>query len=120
MRILVVDDHPDMREVIREQFEAMLPGTEVLEAKNVIEALEHVRRGRFDLVLSDLEMFGGDGRDLWAGLSAEFPEQVAKLVFMSGAGSHILEDLREDTGCPAYQKPLAGLTLRAILEVVAR
>src|SRR5262245_17075069 len=58
-RILVVDDDPQIRRVMR----VTLPGQgyEVDDAKNGDEALEKLREKRFDLVLLDVNMPGMSG-----------------------------------------------------------
>lgn len=61
-RILVVDDEVSVREF----FEILLAkeGYEVVTAKDGIEAFTMIRDQSFDLVISDLQMKGGDGMTL--------------------------------------------------------
>src|SRR5262249_59207335 len=61
MRVLIVDDDRDVREVLVETFR--LAGFEVLAAANGLEALLHVKRERPDAVVLDLMMprLGGVG-----------------------------------------------------------
>ena len=62
-RVLVVDDEPDilagLRDILEDHFSA-----EVLTAASGTEALEHLRRGHFDLLVSDFRMPGIDGVQL--------------------------------------------------------
>ncbi len=58
-RILVVDDDPQIRRVLRVTLTGQ--GYEVDDAKNGEGALEKVRESRFDLVLLDVNMPGIDG-----------------------------------------------------------
>ncbi len=58
-RILVVDDDPQIRRVLRVTLTGQ--GYEVDDAKNGEAALEKVRESRFDLVLLDMNMPGIDG-----------------------------------------------------------
>ena len=60
--ILVVDDHPINRMVMRQQMNALGYAAEDVESGAL--ALEHWRTGRFSLVLSDLNMPGMSGYDL--------------------------------------------------------
>jgi CheY-like chemotaxis protein len=53
-KVLVVDDNPVSRELVRELLEA--PGLEILEAAHGLEALEKIRQAVPDLVLLDIEM----------------------------------------------------------------
>ncbi|HZQ69575.1 MAG TPA: response regulator [Terriglobales bacterium] len=54
MRILVAEDNPANRELIREILEVQ--GYEVLEAANGLEALEQIEEKLPDLVLMDIQM----------------------------------------------------------------
>ena len=58
-RILVVDDEPQIRRVIR--LTLNLEGFEVDDAKSGDEALDHLRSGMYDLVLLDIDMPGMTG-----------------------------------------------------------
>jgi two-component system KDP operon response regulator KdpE len=58
-RILVVDDDPQIRRVLRTTLIAQ--GYEVLDARNGDEALERVRGERLDLVILDMNMPGMGG-----------------------------------------------------------
>jgi CheY-like chemotaxis protein len=59
VRVLVVDDHPVVREVITELLEDF--GARVIAVPGVPEALESLERERPNVVLSDIEMPGEDG-----------------------------------------------------------
>jgi two-component system, OmpR family, KDP operon response regulator KdpE len=59
--ILVVDNEPQIRRVMRT---TLIPeGFEVDDAKSGDEALEHIRSGKYDLVLLDINMPGMSGFD---------------------------------------------------------
>ncbi|MGV8922111.1 MAG: ATP-binding protein [Thermomonas sp.] len=60
--ILVVDDHPVNRMVMRRQINAL--GYAAEDVESGADALERWRTGRFSLVLSDLNMPGMSGHDL--------------------------------------------------------
>jgi CheY-like chemotaxis protein len=59
MRVLVVDDHAAVREVVSELLEHL--GARVIAVPGVPEALEALERERPNLVLSDIQMPGEDG-----------------------------------------------------------
>jgi DNA-binding NtrC family response regulator len=61
-RILVVDDEPDLRDVISSRFE--LEGSEVMLAENGNNALDIMRSNEFDAVVSDVRMPSGNGMEL--------------------------------------------------------
>ena len=70
--ILVVDDN----EAIREAIAVILlgHGYRCESAKNGIEAMQRVRQGRFDAIVTDLEMPEMDGIALTRKLSKYFPD----------------------------------------------
>lgn len=55
MRILVVDDEPDIREALRDLLEALVPA-EVHVARDGRQGLEALRRQAFDAVVTDERM----------------------------------------------------------------
>lgn len=63
VRMLLVDDHPVVRQGLRMLIESML-ACEVVEAGSAAEAVQAAQSGAFDLVLLDARLPGHDG--LWA------------------------------------------------------
>ena len=63
-RVLVVDDEPDIVDSFADLIEVALPGTSVTKARSGAEALEHMRRASFDVILSDFRMPGMNGLEL--------------------------------------------------------
>jgi len=61
-RILVVDDDPNILEVLSMRLESS--GFEPAKVKSAEEALKQLKEEKFDLVLTDLRMAGMDGMDL--------------------------------------------------------
>ncbi|MCS7042983.1 MAG: response regulator [Bryobacteraceae bacterium] len=80
-RILVVDDDPGVREVIRSMLESA--GYSVLCAENGKEALRILRGTPVDLILTDLVMPEQEGIETIKTLRREYPE--LKVIAMSGA-----------------------------------
>ena len=58
-RILVVDDDPQIRRVLRTTL--VLQGYEVADARSGQEAIEKFREGKYDLILLDMNMADMDG-----------------------------------------------------------
>jgi putative nucleotidyltransferase with HDIG domain len=71
-RLLVVDDEPSIREILAEGLEGY--GFPVRMASSAAEAFDAVREGGIDLVLSDIDMPGGNGIDLLKRLKAFAPD----------------------------------------------
>ncbi len=71
-RILIVDDEPDMRWVLRDLFGSA--GFEVTTADDGQQALTALAAGEIDVVLSDVRMPGGDGVQLLEDSRARDPD----------------------------------------------
>lgn len=69
-KILIIDDEPSIREVIREILE--LEDYDVCEAGNGMEALEIAKSEQVSLALLDVKMHGMDGFETLACLKKEF------------------------------------------------
>jgi DNA-binding NtrC family response regulator len=80
-RILVVDDEQMLRRVIRRGL--VRAGFQVIEAENGVAALEQLRRERFDLVVSDVQMPVMDGVRLLEAISAA--HAAVPVVLISGS-----------------------------------
>jgi DNA-binding NarL/FixJ family response regulator len=74
IRILVVDDHPLVREGIAQQIELESDMTLVAEAPNGREAIQQFRTHRPNITLMDLQMPEMGGLDALIAIRNEFPE----------------------------------------------
>jgi len=102
-RVLVVDDHDVVRRGVRALLEGQ-PGVEIYsEAATGTEAVEHVKRGKPDLVILDLTMPEMNGleaarvireaspqTDVLV-LSMHFSEEIAREVLRVGARGYVLK-----------------------------
>jgi len=73
-RLLIVDDEPELAELVRETLEAA--GYEVASAESGAIALALLMEARFDAIVSDLRMPGFDGTELWRAVQASHPLQA--------------------------------------------
>lgn len=116
-RVLVVDDEENVRITTAAILEQ--EGYEVDTASDGGEALNKIRNGRFDLVLTDLRMEGVDGNALLNELCANYPQIVT--VVLTGYAS--IESSIDALRCGVYDyliKPCViddlKLTVRRALE----
>ncbi len=85
-RILIVDDEPDLRYLLRRILESA--GHEVAEAGHGTEALECVRASRPDLVVTDMMMPVMDGVELIRQLRAD--PSTAEMPILAATGDAAL------------------------------
>jgi PAS domain S-box-containing protein len=106
-RVLVVDDEPDIADLMRAVLEDA--GLEVATAESGAVALEMLHEARFDVVISDLRMPDIDGPALWQAITDIDPALARRTLFVSG-------DMLSDTsqqwlhaqGLPSLDKPFAN------------
>jgi DNA-binding NarL/FixJ family response regulator len=104
IRILLVDDHPLVRDGLRARLEAMGQFEVVGEAGSAAEALDEARRSMPDLVLMDINMRGTNGIEATAQFRAQFPRIAVLILSMhdkleyvtqaiqAGARGYVLKD----------------------------
>lgn len=99
-RILVVDDEPDIRMLVRITLDG--EGYDVVEASNGEEALEQIAREEPDLVFLDLRMPGIDGWGVLDRLSENGELERIPVVVVSAHASHGSSQRALSLGCRGY------------------
>jgi PAS domain S-box-containing protein len=116
--VLLTEDEDDVRELIAEMLSEH--GFDVLSARNPADALARASsfKGTIDLLLTDVVMPGGNGRDLARALTASRPR--TKVLYISGYPEHgaqpgsVLEP-----GAPFLAKPFTrDLLLQKIRDLL--
>ncbi len=100
LRILVVDDHPEIRKRIRALLCLQADWLVCGEAEDGISALEKARELRPDMILMDIAMPRMNGIDATRILSQEFPE--SEVVLVSQNDPAIGNRQAEDAGAAAF------------------
>lgn len=83
-RMLIVEDHPTMREALRLVLES--EDLEIVEAGDGTTALELARREPPDLVLLDLHIPGTSGEEVLAALKADPSTARARVIVVTATG----------------------------------
>jgi signal transduction histidine kinase len=113
VRILAVDDDPDIVYIIRAFLEPL--GYEVTTATGARQAIEAVTAQPFDLVLCDIGMPDQSGLDVAHTLRET--GYKGKLVLMTGWDSHTLSHDRRATECDTLlKKPFLGPQLVHVID----
>jgi two-component system response regulator FlrC len=104
-RILVADDEEGLREFVADALAG--DGHVVVRAADGAEALQHIAREQFDLVITDLKMPRIDGLAVLQRLRAEQPDAEAIMLTAHGSVESAVEAMR--LGAFDYlEKPISG------------
>lgn len=121
VRLLVVDDEPDARELLTTILE--VHGACVTTAKNVAEAVEKFSDAPFDLIISDLEMPDEDGFSLIKKLN-DFNETAPQKIPAVALTAHAHASERLKTLKAGFQmhlaKPVEPAELVAVVANITR
>ena len=74
IKILIADDHPIVREGLRQIIEVATDMVVTDEARNGVEVLEKIKENDFDVVILDISMPGRSGLDILKEVRKERPE----------------------------------------------
>jgi DNA-binding response OmpR family regulator len=113
--ILVAEDHPILRDLVVSQLS--LDGYRVVGVANGQEALETLAQEHFHLLLTDIQMVGGDGMALIR--EARLHDPTMEIVVITGRGSIESAIVAINNGARAYLiKPMRMAELRATISNV--
>jgi CheY-like chemotaxis protein len=112
--ILLVDDEPHVIRVLRLMLER--EGYEVASANDGAEALEKMGVRRPDVMVSDIQMAGMDGRELCRTVRTRYPDDAFPIFVMTSmTASGEREWVRELANVDFLEKPLSPRQLIARL-----
>jgi two-component system NtrC family sensor kinase len=117
-KIMIVDDQPTLAKAIRR----MLGDHDVTTVVSAREALDKIRSGeRFDVILTDVMMPELNGMDLHTQLTAIAPDQVGRMVFMTGgAFTKQAAEFFTHVANPTIEKPFDRAALFAVIDGLLR
>lgn len=116
--VLVVDDNATNRLILRNYLHNW--GVDPILVDGAAPALEAMRKHRFDLVLSDMQMPETSGLELAQGIKEEFGEDSPPVMILTSMGDRIPRDVMERSGIveclmkPVFRPRLAGSLMRAL------
>src|SRR5690242_3171896 len=110
---MIVDDQPTLAKAIRR----MLGDHDVTTVVSAREALDKITAGeRFDVILTDVMMPELSGMDLHTQLTSIAPDQVERMVFMTGGAFTKQAALFFDqVANPTIEKPFDRAALFAVI-----
>jgi two-component system response regulator FlrC len=111
-RVLIVDDETEFLLLIGQYLEAK--GVDFELADSVAQARKHLGDSRFDMVISDFNMPGESGFDLFRFISSRYPG--LRFVLMSGCTDSGLKRKARKMGiCGYLEKPFAMYDLMKLI-----
>ncbi len=113
--ILVVDDDAHLREVIHTFLEE--EGASVVQASGGDEAFLQLLDKKFDLVISDMRMPAGSGKDLLASVTSHASLKAMPVIIVTGYTDFNRQELLELGAKSIIAKPF---TLEILLEAIQR
>jgi putative two-component system response regulator len=117
VRILLVDDDPGLRTLLKTTFE--VADVDVIEAESAEAARRRIRAGRPDVIVLDVNMPGTTGLEFCVELKAAASTQDIPIVLLTGSDSGTSADAKH-VGADAFvRKPFSPLELLSICERLA-
>lgn len=114
-KILIVEDHPDCREVLRVQMQVL--GYEVVEAERGDKALERALEDRPDLIIMDLALPGMDGIEATARLKGDPRTSPIPVVAYTACDLEERRGKAESVGIAGFlTKPASIGVFRVVIE----
>jgi len=117
--ILIVDDEPEVVSLLAEILADDAHRVET--AYNGLAALDKLRDGTYDLIISDLRMPHLDGPGLYREVARHHPQMIRRMIFVTGdtLGPESAEFLRR-SAAPTFGKPFEPDDVRRVIDQVLR
>jgi response regulator RpfG family c-di-GMP phosphodiesterase len=117
LRILLVDDDPGLRTLIRTTFE--VADVQVEEAESAAAARRRIAARRPDVIFLDVRMPGVDGLEFCRELKASAKTRDIPVVLLTGSDGRTAADAQEAGADAFVAKPFSPLELLSVAERLA-
>lgn len=94
VHILLVDDHPLVRDGLRARLESIPHFDVVAEAGNAAEALAHVASIEIDLALMDINLAGMNGIELTRRIHEQYPDIAVLMLSMHDKAEYVMQAIQ--------------------------
>lgn len=119
IRVVIADDHPIVRQGLRQILSSTTDITVAAEATDGDELLQVIERVPCDIVLLDLTMPGSDGLDVLKTLRADKPDVPVLVLTMHAEDQLAIRTLRAGASGYLTKDSAAGELVGAIRKIVA-
>jgi response regulator RpfG family c-di-GMP phosphodiesterase len=117
LRILLVDDDPAVRTLLRTTFE--LAEVEVAEAENAEAARRRIKAARPDVIVLDVNMPGMNGLDLCKELKGSAQTKDIPIILLTGSDYGTSSNAKRAGADAFVRKPFSPLELLSVAERLA-
>lgn len=117
IRLLIVDDEPDIIEDLTQDLSDLRDDLEIISARSGYEALNRIMQGTVDILLSDIAMPDMNGYQLFA-RTKEYNPQLP-VILMTGFGydpNHVVVHAKKDGLQDVLFKPFPLAKLSALID----
>ncbi len=104
VKILIVDDEPDLCHVIAEQISIVCPDVSCDCSYSAEEAIKLFRKNEYDILLSDIKMPKRNGLELVKTVKESLNKKIICLI-MTGFSSFTEKQVKEAGASSLYRKP---------------
>ncbi len=120
LRLLLVDDEVELAQTLADLLEP--EGHKITMAANGAVALEKLRQGEYDAIISDLRMPMMDGPTLYDELAKEFPRYLKRIAYVTGDTlSPRVNEFLSRVSVPVVEKPYRLVDVKeAIITMLAK
>jgi DNA-binding NarL/FixJ family response regulator len=119
LRILIVDDHPIVRQGLRQTLADAAQIGEIVEAATPQEALDLVRQREWEAVILDIGLPGRGGLDVLKDIKREVPKLPVLILSMHSEGQYAVRALRAGAAGYLTKEAAPKNLIDAIHKVVA-
>src|SRR5437667_5116008 len=117
LRILLVDDDPGLRTLLKTTFE--VADVDVVDAESAEVARRRIRAERPDVIVLDINMPGTTGLELCAELKGSPATREIPIVLLTGSDSGMSADAKRAGADAFVRKPFSPLELLSVAERLA-
>ena len=114
--ILLVDDDVGVRTLLADMLEMLDHRVEMADTGE--EALTLLAARNYDVVLTDFQLPGMDGAELYRRIAEQWPHLARRVAFVTGRASHDIGLRSGDAPVPILSKPFSFESLEAAISAV--
>ena len=119
MKVFVVDDEPAVQGFLFDMLAS--EGFSVDTASDVPEALRKLATGDYDLIITDMKLPNGTGRDLYRAVAEKNPALAKRIIFTTGDGpSPETQAFVLEMGNEMLAKPFTVDALRSVIAAAVK